>query len=193
MTICGDYQVINNIPVRFTDVAYAIDCFKFLCSKSCTQDVFDTNVACCLTKGSTTFITKRLRYGRQCEQTIFDNKPPAFLSIDDKDAIFKPCNTKWRNIMARQFTQHKDYQYTRWRSSKFAIHQSKLRQYNGYNEKLSLWLFKEPSNYEISNNINALKLVHTMLSIYQFYKSRVGIYESNNIPWHFDIIIDDLR
>ena len=95
--------------------------------------------------------------------------------------------------MAEQFTQHKEYQYTKWRSSTYAIRQRRLRRYNGYNEKLSLWLFKEPSNYEISNNIKALKLVHTMLSIYQFYKSRVGIYESNNIPWHFHTIVADLR
>lgn len=193
MTIRGDEQFINDIPVRFMDITFGIDCFKYLCSKSCTQDVFDTNVACCLTKGSTTFITKRLRYGRECEQTIFDAKPPAFLSIDDKNAILKPCNKKWRNIMAKQFTQHKRYQYTRWRSSKCAIQKSKLRRVNGYDEKLSLWLFNEPSNYEISSNIKALKLVHTMLSIYQFYKSRVGIYESNNIPWHFCNIVTDLR
>ena len=60
MIIRGEYQIINNIPVRFTDITVAIDCFKYLCSKSCTQDAFDTNVACCLTKGSTTFIWKRM-------------------------------------------------------------------------------------------------------------------------------------
>ena len=188
MKIHGYNQQINGVPVYFENISFAYKCMAFLSSHCNTKEAFNINILSSLVRRSTSIITKRLKGGKDVTRMVFDNKPPAFLTIDDESASLLPCNQTWRNLMNNQFTRDTNNQYVEWRYCQYAIMKMKHRKSLQCKQPLSLWEFNDSYGYEIKNDINALRIVHTMLSIYQWYKSIPGIYESNKVPWHVTII-----
>ena len=94
--------------------------------------------------------------GKDVTRMVFDNKPPAFLSIDDESVSLLPCNQTWRNLMNNQFMRDTDNQYVDCRYCQYAIIKMKYRKSLHCNRTLSLWEFDDCYGYEIKKRYKCI-------------------------------------